>query len=323
VVVGVFGGSVAAAFALAAQSSPDFAAGLGRTPAWSGRRVRILNFAMPGFKQPQQLIALAYFLSLGQRFDLVLNIDGFNEVVTTQRNWTSGVEPSFPADTLWGEWGRQLENSVGQLGAVDGGFLTLYYRLDERKWLRQAAACAFATCYAFSRAMASISSRRAAERPEATAGGREHRLSLFPTSVQTPLAKDVDIFSYTADRWADASRSMQALARQDGAIYLHVLQPNQWLKAAGNYVPIDRDHIYTWVIGLVNAGYPRLVDRAAELSNTGVPVLDATNVLKGLAWRDAYLDDCCHYTDKGNTVLGTAIAARVAELQGSAGSVRR
>ena len=117
VLVGIFGGSVATGFALHAQQYPEFAARLASMPQWKGKRVRVLNFSMPGYKQPQQLIALAYFLSIGQHFDLILNIDGFNEVVTTARNWASGAEPSFPADTLWGASGREVESQTVAAGS--------------------------------------------------------------------------------------------------------------------------------------------------------------------------------------------------------------
>jgi hypothetical protein len=46
------------------------------TPLGAGRKFVPLCFSHEGYKQPQQLLVLAYFLSIGQRFDLVLNIDG-------------------------------------------------------------------------------------------------------------------------------------------------------------------------------------------------------------------------------------------------------
>jgi len=61
-IVGIFGGSVAASFAVTAQQAGDF-------QPIEGSNVRILNFASGGYKQPQQLLVLSYFLSLGQTFD--------------------------------------------------------------------------------------------------------------------------------------------------------------------------------------------------------------------------------------------------------------
>ncbi len=41
----------------------------------------VVNLGFAGYKQPQQLLALAYFLSLGAEYDLIINLDGYNEIV--------------------------------------------------------------------------------------------------------------------------------------------------------------------------------------------------------------------------------------------------
>lgn len=321
ILVGVFGGSAAGGFALAAQASPEFAEQLARIPAWSGKRVRILNFAMPGFKQPQQLLTLAYYLSLGQHFDLVLNIDGFNEVVTSHRNWSSGTEPSFPADTLWGEWGRQLEKRTLALEeGTSEQYLAAYYRAVAKNRRLSANKCRLAACYAADNAIANLSAARA-EKLESGARKAEEKTTLFPTAIHSVLEKNFDIFSYTAEQWAASSKAMADLVRPTGALYLHVMQPNQWWKAAGNYQPIEKDHIYKWVIDLINNGYPKLVSRVPALAASGVAILDATNVFRSLPWREVYIDDCCHYTDKGNALLGAKIAERVNGLLSVDGAI--
>jgi hypothetical protein len=315
ILVGVFGGSVADGFALDAQKSPVFAAQLAKLPAWSGKRVRILNFAMPGFKQPQQVIALAYALTIGQRFDLVLEIDGFNEIVTSQRNWAAGAEPSYPADSLWGEWGRQVESlgSPGQADAADR-YLAAYHQTAARDWQRLALDCRSATCYEVAQALAKLSRWRG-ERLRAGILATTDKQSLFPTARRIPEAPGFEIHRNTAAQWASASRSMQGVAAAAGSAYLQVLQPNQWWRqAAGDYEPIARDHVYQWVIPLINDGYPQLVARLPELRQAGIEVLDATGVFRGRPWREIYLDDCCHYTEAGNALLAEAIVERVRRL---------
>src|SRR5688572_18729813 len=93
--VGIFGGSVARAFC--DRGTPRLIAALQRDRALAGREVVPLCFSHEGYKQPQQLIVLAYFLSLGQQFDLVVNIDGFNEVALGSRNQERGRDISMPS----------------------------------------------------------------------------------------------------------------------------------------------------------------------------------------------------------------------------------
>ena len=56
-----------------------------------------LCFSHEGYKQPQQLLILSYFLSIGQSFDVVVNIDGFNEVAMSPLNDARGLDISMPS----------------------------------------------------------------------------------------------------------------------------------------------------------------------------------------------------------------------------------
>ncbi len=57
----------------------------------------VVNLGVAGYKQPQQLLALTYFLSLGAEYDLIINLDGYNEIVLPiTDNYNVGVNPFFP-----------------------------------------------------------------------------------------------------------------------------------------------------------------------------------------------------------------------------------
>ena len=71
-VIGVMGGSVAYWFSLLGEH--PFMAELQRAPALKGKRVVLVRMAVPGFKQPQQLMALNWVLSLGGQFDVILTL---------------------------------------------------------------------------------------------------------------------------------------------------------------------------------------------------------------------------------------------------------
>ena len=77
---------------------PDrLAAALAAAPAFRGRDIVPLCFSHEGYKQPQQLLILSYFLSIGQAFDVVVNIDGFNEVAISPLNDARGLDISMPS----------------------------------------------------------------------------------------------------------------------------------------------------------------------------------------------------------------------------------
>ena len=63
-------------------------------------------------------------------------------------------------------------------------------------------------------------------------------------------------------------------------------------------------------------GYPALI-RAIEAERTkggGVPVFDATHVFDRES-SPVYIDDCCHYTLRGNILLADFIASAVLKSQ--------
>ena len=91
-VVAVTGGS--AALGLAVHRSDMLRSTILEGAPPPVRRVVILNLALPGFKQPQQLLAVNYLRALGATFDVVVNIDGFNEIALGPAvNSAQGVAP--------------------------------------------------------------------------------------------------------------------------------------------------------------------------------------------------------------------------------------
>ena len=57
----------------------------------------VVTLGIAGYKKTQQLLALAYFLSLGAEYDLIINLDGYNDIVLPiTDNYSFGVNPFFP-----------------------------------------------------------------------------------------------------------------------------------------------------------------------------------------------------------------------------------
>jgi hypothetical protein len=78
-IVGIAGGSVAFQFSWMAEEL--LKQRLAEHPRVRGRRIQFVRLALSGYKQPQQLMTYSYLTALGAEFDLIINIDGFNETV--------------------------------------------------------------------------------------------------------------------------------------------------------------------------------------------------------------------------------------------------
>ena len=94
-VIGIFGGSVGEWFCH--MGTDQLVARLKANRFFRDRELVPICLSHQGYKQPQQLLVLAYFLSIGQEFDLVVNISGFNEVALSGINDERGMDISMPS----------------------------------------------------------------------------------------------------------------------------------------------------------------------------------------------------------------------------------
>jgi hypothetical protein len=86
----VVGGSVAAGFSGDEDATNAVSLILSSSPEIPRRRSKFMNLGRGGYKEPQQINFVVYLLSLGFKPDIVLNIDGFNEVALGNNNKFEG-----------------------------------------------------------------------------------------------------------------------------------------------------------------------------------------------------------------------------------------
>lgn len=86
VIVGITGGSVARHFGMYPFAHEPFLKRLQEIPTFAGRKIILLNLAMDGYKEPQQMQQFTYMLTQGVHFDVFITLDGVNEVIHTGTN---------------------------------------------------------------------------------------------------------------------------------------------------------------------------------------------------------------------------------------------
>lgn len=297
-IVGVFGGSVA--HHLAMQSGDRLAERLAALPALEGRRVRVLNFGAGGYKQPQQAVALTYFLLLGQRFDYVVNVDGFNEAALGGLNVQRGVDTSMPSVIHL--------RKLALMASTDPAALRTRLAAEELRAQREAlersrAGARFAAHYLLADLRLRWSTDRwveiatRAKRPDAERG-------MLGLPSPLPAPGDHDRSREIADEWMRGSRLMAELARSVGADYLHVLQPNQYASGrrfspAEARLALDARSPYAPHARRV---YPILRQRGATLVDEGLAFADGSDLFDNVP-DIVYADDCCHYNQRGDDRL--------------------
>lgn len=91
-VIGVFGGSVAYQLTEYIKSRQSLEALSQFVFGGGQRKVVVLNFSLPGGEQPQQYLTASYFM---KELDLVINVEGSNELLWQSPNYPSDFPSSY------------------------------------------------------------------------------------------------------------------------------------------------------------------------------------------------------------------------------------
>ncbi len=312
--VGIFGGSVALWFCqVGADRLFDQ---LRKSPALAGREIVPVCLAHEGYKQPQQLLVLSYFPSLGQPFDLVINLDGFNEVALGALNDQRGNDFTMPSVQHLDPMVELIDASslTPEKAEALGDISRLQRRLAV--WARRSNAARSAAVHFVSGRISALLERQ--QRDAVTRFGslpsNAGATSIVRVTPKTEARSGDALFSAIARQWADASATMQELLAARGVPYIHVLQPNQY--ASGRTFP-DAERAIAFIGASpfkpgAMQGYPHLLSDASlkTLRDRHVRFVDATKAFDGTAGQ-VYWDNCCHYTRLGNQIMADVIAGAV------------
>lgn len=306
VIIGIFGGSFADDIA---YNAGGVLADLLK-PRFPGRRFVIVKAAIGGYKQPQQLMALNYFAALGGEFDIVINLDGFNDIALPAVENIPQTNPFFPR-----QWHLRMR------AVPDPQFLETIGRIKFLDSLAERWAQLFRTGplrYSVTlntiwrigdRWLYNASTATRAQLPQMSAGASEYAASGPPA----PYASDDELYAALARVWAESSYQMHAVAVAKGIRYFHFLQPNQYVDgtkpmgAEERGIAIRDDHPYG---KSVKSGYPALRNLGRELTRRGVNFVDLTNVFADTR-EVLYRDNCCHVNSAGQRIVVEAIAKTI------------
>jgi len=302
-VIGLFGGSVAMQLAGVPRALLDRLEPAIRERGY--RKVQLRNFAIAGWRQPQTFAAVMQNLT---DLDLVICLDGFNEINTLSDGNLRKHPANFPADLMYGtlalpsrpedvlaeaELIRRDQRIARVTGWLDGSWLRssvmahLFWRLYAHAYLTRAGAL------------------------------REQlRQSIYEQWIWGTADVSDGAILQKRDRYfaqlADWIRYTQWAADRKGVLFFDFLQPNlhdhgsKPLSAEEQRLAAVKPSQYAHVTDL----YARLNLLADGLRREGIAVDSLTKLFQSEG-ETIYSDDCCHFNPKGIEALGAAIADRI------------
>jgi hypothetical protein len=289
----------------------------------SGHRVRVVSVAIGAYKQPQQLNTLSMLLSLGARFDVVVNLDGFNEIALGPAvNMPKGASPIYPTGWYYrvmnlsdraalrsagkvewlrswrGAWAAAMEDLPGRWSILRCGLWRAADKIMQREMLLEI------------------------DRAGRAAASARSYLLTGPDLVSPEPDK---LYPFLADHWASCSLQMDALCSRAGTAYFHFLQPNQYDEGSKVLTEEERRQAFEENNACrpsVLAGYPLLRDRGARLAAQGVRFEDLSMIYKDKS-QTLWADVCCHPNREGYEIVARRVGERVREYLDSSAPPQR
>jgi hypothetical protein len=279
-------------------------------PQFKGKEIVILKFANPAHKQPQQLLALNYYVSIGQELDMVINIDGFNELAVSYLNDKAGVEVSMPNGIVVAPL-IALANKEVAPEDLALSLEVLQLKQSVKKTANRLRRCRLATSYMLrwtqtrhllNQYLAKSEHLNQMKRQE----GKDSLVYL--KRVDRPLG-DPEVFERTLDVWRNSSVAMNDLLAARKIPYFEFIQPNQYYATKRQFTEEEKKvafHDESPFKEPTVKGYPRLLARIDSVREAGVNLFNGVNAFDE-AGDAMYIDTCCHYTDAGNEVFSRFI----------------
>ncbi len=286
-----------------------------------GPPVLLWNFAVAAQKQPSQLHRLTALLAEGWQPDLVLCVDGYNELALSAENAASGADPVYPILGFWGPLARA--------GDADPQYLDLL--LDVRGAQHRTAGRAdLGLRFGLWRSaftsrllsgwisIADRELRAARERSSAwkdDATRKDTVLGPIPHRGAGALAAlDPPGMYEGAEAWIESARNLRAICDRRGVPLVHIVQPG--LDDAGSK-PATEEELRTnrmagpWLRAIQN-GYPLLRERIERLAREGIVVVDGTRVFEGNT--ETLYTDGCHLNPRGYELFAQFVLDRIREV---------
>lgn len=315
-IIGISGGSVAWQFSWEAEDL--LREKLSAHPSLKGRKIQFVRLALPGYKQPQHLMAYNYLLTMGAEFDAIVNIDGYNEtVLTICDNAELGTAISYPR--AW--HGRVVAMSDPSVSA-DAAML-LQLRGKRQQMAKSALMSNLRWSYLYNLIWLMRNQSASTKQTDLGLAVSKSKVGSFTTHGPENRFTGDALEPEVAAMWQRCSQQMHHLCRANETLYLHVLQPNQYVPDSK---PLSAKELKDCISPeddsalFVPRMFPRLQELGRALEAQGVEFSDQTKVFSGVM-ETLYVDLWCHFNEEGNRLLGVAIADRLLTMLDKAAAV--
>ncbi|HZY83655.1 MAG TPA: hypothetical protein VFE78_02385 [Gemmataceae bacterium] len=310
VIVGILGASVASIFA--AQGVDALERELRRSPRFADKEIEFVSLSVGSYKQPQQLMALTYALAMGAEFDVIVNLDGLNEVAWyLNDNGPNGISHLYPIGWHWFVSPARHLSGDGLSGKA------AEVKSARRDWAAPFQHAPLRFSVAANLVWQLRDRRLAAEAPDgapavAPAGGLLPYRARGPENHYRP--DDGALEQLVAD-WERCSLLIHQACEARGTRYYHFLQPNQYVPGSKPLSSEERRVAFSPAHPsrpAIEKGYELMRTAGRRLTARGVRFRDLSMVYAH-SEETYYYDNCCHINRAGSEALAVPMARAILE----------
>ena len=237
----------------------------------------VYNASILGGKQPQQLFKLLYLDLLGFKPDIVINVDGFNELaLTLSDNFDAKLPAVYP---------RQHNRAIGRT-ALDnecGDFSNYFVKSNSKIAIFELVGLIIINnCH--------------------------KEITVSPTDVPYWVEENSKSYTQYVDEsvaiWAKSSNKIYNFLKTKKINYIHVLQPNQYHLDSKPLSTIEKNEYlsFPYYGDHIAKNYHMLSKNLIKSNN----FTDLRLIFKNESKTD-YADNCCHLNALGNSLLAREI----------------
>jgi hypothetical protein len=249
-------------------------------------------------------------IAQGAHFDLVMNIDGLNEmIIPLYNNLQNNVYPFYPlrwdlatrddGESSYGQTKIELERTkqlrLNLADFIDSIKIKSFAK--EAFWL-------FCDDLLYSRKQRLLNELKDAK-VSLFYGNNLTLNSAGKAVVGTPNLPSRDMAPWLLLEWARASVLLHNAVLAQGGRYFHFLQPNQYVTGSKPLTPREETDFVnksSFLYEKVNPSYQMLREGGKVLRDYGIDFVDATQIFAA-THDELYINDCCHFNKLGNDIF--------------------
>lgn len=299
--IAVLGGSVAQSFALQElvniqNMRPNILSHLkSKLPRFfSGKKLKLMNLAIDGHKQPQQYFVASFYL---EKIDMAIVIDGFNEI---------GFEPSiefpiqFPgiSEVFFNQDRNRLQNILHITQQVDEQIeITNFFKKSflSKSYLMGALWQSYMTItngWIFSWSKGGLDKTKFYYKKKLTFEQRLEEQAII---------------------WKKYSEMLNEIFRNKNIPFFHFIQPNQHIPGSKTLTEEEKKLFFdNSLVAPVKMGYEFLSAEQGKMKKNGYSTYSLVNIFQKTR-ETIYVDSCCHLNIMGNEIMRNEIVEIVSK----------